>query len=201
MSSPENRKYSKQESHSSWAAWLLKTAIIVCPETSETIIQRRVTYQKIENFIYTYLSRGGSLKSCGEFYYETLQHFSGQPEKFGESPYIACILTPLTRVIQKLTRLHLVPKAPAFYGTRNFITAFQRTSHLSLLVPNNFKIINYKRRDRKVRRHIKLCILLWEEEIRISLWFCQEQRMKQVFKKISFYLTFIAPPNVVITEE
>jgi len=87
-------------------------AIIGCSETSATTIQRRVTSQKIENFIYTLLRRGGSLKSRSEFYYETLQHVSGLPEKFGESPYTACILTPLTRVIQKLTRFHLVPKPP-----------------------------------------------------------------------------------------
>jgi hypothetical protein len=134
---PEIRKYSKQESHSPWTAWLLKTGIIGCPETSVTTNQRSVTSQKTEISIYTHLRRGGSLRSCSECYYETLQHVSELPETFGESPYNAHVLTPLPSVLQKLSHFQLVPKLPAFYGTRKLITAFQRTSHLSPLLQTN----------------------------------------------------------------
>jgi len=47
----------------------------------------------------------------------------------------------------------------------------------------------------------KVCILLWEEEIRTSLWFSQEQRMKQLFDTTSLYLTFIGQRIFVIAEE
>jgi hypothetical protein len=35
---------------------------------------------------------------------------------------ITCFLTPLNRVLEKLTSLQLVKKFPAFNGTRRFIT-------------------------------------------------------------------------------
>ena len=104
------------------------------PETSVTTNQSCVTSQKNVNFIYTHLNRGASLKTCSEFYYETLNMFRSYLKKFGESPYIASILTPLIRVLQKLTRFQLVPKLPAFYETRKFNTAFKRTNQLSLLL-------------------------------------------------------------------
>ena len=49
--------------------------------------------------------------------------------------YVCCtsLLTPCSRVLlEKLTRLQLVKKFPAFYGTRRFITAFTSARHLSL---------------------------------------------------------------------
>ena len=42
------------------------------------------------------------------------------------------LLTPWSRVLEKLTGLQLVKKIPAFYGTRRFITAFTSARHLSL---------------------------------------------------------------------
>jgi len=42
------------------------------------------------------------------------------------------LLTPWSRVLEKLTGLQLVKKFPAFYGTRTFVTAFTSVRHLSL---------------------------------------------------------------------
>jgi hypothetical protein len=43
------------------------------------------------------------------------------------------LLTPWSRVLlEKLTGSQLVKKFPAFYGTREFITAFTSARHLSL---------------------------------------------------------------------
>jgi hypothetical protein len=42
------------------------------------------------------------------------------------------LLTPGSRVLEKLTDLQLAKKFPAFYGTRRFITAFTSARHLSL---------------------------------------------------------------------
>jgi hypothetical protein len=42
------------------------------------------------------------------------------------------LLTPLSRVLDKLTGFQLVKKFPAFYGTRRFITSFASARHLSL---------------------------------------------------------------------
>jgi hypothetical protein len=42
------------------------------------------------------------------------------------------LLTPRSRVLEKLTGLKLVKKVPAFYWTRRFITAFTSARHLSL---------------------------------------------------------------------
>ena len=42
------------------------------------------------------------------------------------------LLTPWSRVLEKLTGLQLVKKFPAFYGTRRFITTFTSDRHLSL---------------------------------------------------------------------
>jgi hypothetical protein len=42
------------------------------------------------------------------------------------------LLTPWSRVLEKLTGFQLVKKFPAFYGTRRFITAFTSARHLSL---------------------------------------------------------------------
>jgi len=42
------------------------------------------------------------------------------------------LLTPWCRVLEKLTRLQLVKKFPAFHGTRRFITALTSVRHLSL---------------------------------------------------------------------
>jgi hypothetical protein len=42
------------------------------------------------------------------------------------------LLTPWSRVLEKLTGLQLVKKFPAFYGTGRFITAFTSARHLSL---------------------------------------------------------------------
>jgi hypothetical protein len=42
------------------------------------------------------------------------------------------LLTPWSRVLEKLTGLQLVKKFPSFYGTRRFITAFTSARHLSL---------------------------------------------------------------------
>ena len=55
-------------------------------------------------------------------------------------PFFVCfdylrtyLLTPWSRVIiEKLTGSQVVKKFPAFYGTRRFITAFTRATHLSL---------------------------------------------------------------------
>jgi len=52
--------------------------------------------------------------------------------KSNEDTYL---LTPWSRVLEKLTGLQLVKKFPAFYGTRKFITAFTSARHLSLLDP------------------------------------------------------------------
>jgi len=67
-----------------------------------------------------------------KFVMRLYNRFRGYLKKFGDSPYIPCIFTPLTRALQKLTLFQLLPKPPAFCGTQNFITAFQMTSHLSL---------------------------------------------------------------------
>ena len=46
---------------------------------------------------------------------------------------VTYLLTPWCRVLlEKLTRLQLVKKFPAFYGTRKFITALTSVRHLSL---------------------------------------------------------------------
>ena len=46
------------------------------------------------------------------------------------TPYL---LTPWSRILlEKLTSSQLVKKCSAFYGTRNFITAFTSARHLSL---------------------------------------------------------------------
>ena len=42
------------------------------------------------------------------------------------------LLTPCSRVLEKLTGFQLVKKFPALYGTRRFITAFTSARHLSL---------------------------------------------------------------------
>jgi hypothetical protein len=42
------------------------------------------------------------------------------------------LLTPWSRVLDKLTGLQLVKKFPAFYVTRRFLTAFASARHLSL---------------------------------------------------------------------
>ena len=42
------------------------------------------------------------------------------------------LLTPWSRVLEKLTASHLVKKFPTFYGTRRVITAFTSACHLSL---------------------------------------------------------------------
>ena len=48
-------------------------------------------------------------------------------------PVLTYLLTPWSRVLlEKLTGFQLVKKFPAFYGTRNFITAFISARHLSL---------------------------------------------------------------------
>ena len=45
---------------------------------------------------------------------------------------ITNLLTPCSRVLDKLTFPQLVKKFPPFYGTPKFITAFIRARHLSL---------------------------------------------------------------------
>jgi len=42
------------------------------------------------------------------------------------------LLTPCSTVLQKLTGSKLLKKFPAFYRTRNFMTAFSSARHLSL---------------------------------------------------------------------
>ena len=42
------------------------------------------------------------------------------------------LLTPWSRVLEKLTGFQLVKKFPAFYGTQKLITAFTSARHLSL---------------------------------------------------------------------
>ena len=51
------------------------------------------------------------------------------------------LLTPLSRVLEKLTGSQLVKKFPSFYGTRRFITAFTNTSHLSLSAASSVQSI------------------------------------------------------------
>ena len=46
--------------------------------------------------------------------------------------HFSYLLTPWSRVLEKLTNLQLVKKFPAFYGTRMFITTFTSVCHLSL---------------------------------------------------------------------
>jgi hypothetical protein len=41
-------------------------------------------------------------------------------------------LTPLSKLLEKLTGLQPVKKFPAFYGIQTFITAFTNARHLSL---------------------------------------------------------------------
>ena len=41
-------------------------------------------------------------------------------------------LTAWNRISEKLIGPQVVKKFPAFYGTKNFVTAFTRTRHLSL---------------------------------------------------------------------
>ena len=51
------------------------------------------------------------------------------------------LLTPWSRVLQKLTGFQLVEKFPAFYGTRRFFTAFTNAQHLSLSWASSIKSI------------------------------------------------------------
>jgi len=47
--------------------------------------------------------------------------------------FVLCsLLAPWSRVLEKLAGFQLVEKFPAFYGTRNFITAFTSAHHMSL---------------------------------------------------------------------
>jgi len=47
--------------------------------------------------------------------------------------YLAKLLTPWSKVfLKKLDGPQLVKKFPAFYGNRNFVTAFTSARHLSL---------------------------------------------------------------------
>jgi hypothetical protein len=46
--------------------------------------------------------------------------------------HVTYLLTPLSRVLEKLTGLQLAKKFPTFYGTRRFITAFKSAHYLSL---------------------------------------------------------------------
>jgi hypothetical protein len=39
------------------------------------------------------------------------------------------LLTPWSRLLEKLTGLHLVKKFPIFYGTRMFIAVFKNARH------------------------------------------------------------------------
>jgi hypothetical protein len=49
------------------------------------------------------------------------------------TPYLLTyLLTPRSRVLEKLTGSQLVKKSLAFYGNRRFITTFTTTRHLSL---------------------------------------------------------------------
>jgi len=48
------------------------------------------------------------------------------------SVHILQMLTPWSRVLEKLTATQLVKKFPAFYGTRRFITVFTTARHWSL---------------------------------------------------------------------
>ena len=50
----------------------------------------------------------------------------------GKSYYCTHLLTPWSRLFQKLTDSQLGKKFPAFYGTWRFITEFTRTHHLYL---------------------------------------------------------------------
>jgi hypothetical protein len=45
---------------------------------------------------------------------------------------VSYLLTPWSRVLEKLIGLQLVKKFPAFYGTRKFITALTNARHVSL---------------------------------------------------------------------
>jgi hypothetical protein len=49
------------------------------------------------------------------------------------------LLTPWSRVLQKLTSSQLVKKFPAFYGTQRFITAFTSARHLSLYLARSIQ--------------------------------------------------------------
>ena len=51
------------------------------------------------------------------------------------------LLTPWNKVLEKLTGSQLVKKFPAFYGTRNLITAFTSAHHLSLFWASSIQSI------------------------------------------------------------
>jgi len=51
-------------------------------------------------------------------------------------PLLTYVLTPWSRILEKLTGSQLVKEFPAFYGTRMFITAFTSAPHLSLSCPS-----------------------------------------------------------------
>ena len=51
------------------------------------------------------------------------------------------LLTPLSRILKRLTVSQLVKKFPAFYGTRTFITAVTSVRHLSLSCASSIQSI------------------------------------------------------------
>jgi len=55
-----------------------------------------------------------------------------QNENIFQLHLLTYLLTPWSRVLEKLTGFQLVKKFPAFYVTRRFTTAFTRLRRLSL---------------------------------------------------------------------
>ena len=75
----------------------------------------------------------GNIKRTSYFYIVILLWFLWEDMTVFLGFYtIIYLLTPRSRVLEKLTSSQLVKKFPAFYGTRMFITALKRARHLSL---------------------------------------------------------------------
>ena len=75
----------------------------------------------------------GNIKRTSYFYIVILLRFLWEDMTVFLGFYtIIYLLTPRSRVLEKLTSSQLVKKFPAFYGTRMFITALKRARHLSL---------------------------------------------------------------------
>jgi hypothetical protein len=81
--------------------------------------------------------QGISDPSCEVFHF---QQYTKLCSRFHNVTYL---LTPWSRVLEKLTGSQLVNKFPTFYGTRRFITAFTTSCHLSLSGASSIQSIRH----------------------------------------------------------
>ena len=90
-------------------------------------------YSHIYIYIHTHIHTHTRVCVCSTELCAGLLHGVSYQSNKADTYLLTHSLTPLRRVlIEKLTGSQLVKKSPAFYGTRNFITAFTSAHHLSL---------------------------------------------------------------------